>query len=185
MKKYFAKWLSTEGEIPKGAVTFFKEDNSRGLTSTKGLPDWVVEKANQKGWKAAKMFLCSRDIQVGDKLEMSNGSTFHIKYKTGIQHGLSAAQILVDAGKAWKVIGEISPAAVPYIQEGQEFDEKEIAIKYHEKYKCLCQESLGHEKESCVHYDGGTNKYVDGCYRKEQASTPYEIKIKCPWGCYH
>lgn len=60
MKPYFAKFLPTEGEITKSCKAF----DSKGILQT--LSDNPVLN-KLKDWKLAKLYLCSRDIKVGDK----------------------------------------------------------------------------------------------------------------------
>lgn len=62
MKKYFAKWLTVEGTINKGDMFYhpFSKTNMYSLGE-----DWVGTDC-----KLIKLFLCSRDIQVGDKADL-------------------------------------------------------------------------------------------------------------------
>jgi len=121
MKKYFTKYLPVEGEIkegdywkhPKAPNTIFPwtKAYARGPIST-GLMQKV------------KLFLCSRDIQVGDKMTRLDGSKFKAdKAPDGSAHW---------NGHAYKVIGEVSPDAT-WVKEGMEFDEEEIYRSYTER----------------------------------------------------
>jgi hypothetical protein len=60
-----------------------------------------------------KLFLCSRDIQVGDEVKILNESWEGI-YKAGM-----------DTEYMFKVIGEVSPEAV-WVKEGMEFEEDAV-----------------------------------------------------------
>lgn len=199
--KLFAKYRPVEGEIKKGDNFWIK--NVKGKNSlfekVEPHPEWkILEEdglhlsAKKVGTELVmtvaitectkvKLFLCSRDIQVGDKVLDKNGKEwetaelqkdFFDNKKQALESGL------------YKVIGEISPEAT-WVKEGDEFDEEDVQIKYHTIHECLCQKSLGYEDEACSHYSGGTNKYVDGCYRKEKLSTSYEIKVKGQCGHFH
>ena len=106
MKKYFCKFLPVEGEIKEG--DFY-------ITS----PDYkIVRKCEDRSWgtfemcKKVKLFLCSRDIEVGDKAWTTVGSCFDT-FKEGY-----------DKQYWFKVIGEISSEAT-WVKEGDEFDEYE------------------------------------------------------------
>ena len=75
MKKYFTKYLPVEGEIQQD--NFFLTPDGR-ISQCKdvleSLPQTIVN-YNGESWKEdelkrVKLFLCSRDIQVGDKYRM-------------------------------------------------------------------------------------------------------------------
>lgn len=112
-KIFFAKYLPIEGEIKK-------DDNALNPSNKKVVR---VNAACLKNlvtleWKKVKLFLCSRDIQVGDKFIHPNdlSKTFTATEDTIDWHST------IDT---FKVIGEISPKDV-WVKEGMEFDEKEI-----------------------------------------------------------
>lgn len=107
MKKYFAKYLPVEGEIKEG--------------------DWVINPNKPlqrayiqsdpiylKEYRKAKLFLCSRDIQVGDLVfalnEEEAGNVVDLKDLCYWQ-----------SKKSYKIIGEISPEAT-WVKEGDEFE---------------------------------------------------------------
>lgn len=89
MKKYFAKYLPVDGEIKKGDEYINSEIKVGEPTYGKiyiGLP-LVIEMGHKgvgykdkdyfrKYMRKVKLFLCSRDIQVGD--EFKDGETSHI-----------------------------------------------------------------------------------------------------------
>lgn len=147
MKKYFCKFLPVEGEI--------KEAKSPHVNDG----DFYIDregKIYRNGWKGisppvdifkfkkAKLFLCSRDIQVGDKVRSFNypeqeerevinlrvskkmvGKDTHseIYHLADIQYPNEIGTAAVS--QFFKVIGEISPDAT-WVQEGDEFDEDEV-----------------------------------------------------------
>jgi hypothetical protein len=121
MKKYFAKYLPVEGEMKEGCIAKEKYSinpkivevvaiNEDGMIKCKGDNLWYVPEALQ----TVKLFLCSRDIQVGDKVRGLDGSEEIIMTE-------GDKQLLFD-GNIFKVIGEISPDAT-WVKEGDEFDE--------------------------------------------------------------
>lgn len=181
MKKYFAKYLPVEGEINIGDKYFTK----RGVLHSCGIKPNSEMLNPEESLKKAKLFLCSRDTQVGDKVKWSE----HNPDKPWLTQFGTETTIMnlggLEPHPAWvKVIGEISPEAT-WVKEGDEFDENQLQIKYHITYRCLCKEKDGCEDESCQHYEGGVNKYVNGCYRQELLRTAYEIKVKGHCGHFH
>lgn len=129
MKTHFAKYLPVEGEIkegdywqhPKGPVFPWTEAYARGPIST-GL------------MKKVKLFLCSRDIKVGDGiktkckeewldakvLELPPEYSDYANYRIvcGSMESYSLGMYTI------KIIGEISPEAT-WVKEGDQFDEGE------------------------------------------------------------
>lgn len=120
MKQYFAKYLPVEGEIPIGSLMFFKIGGE--WTRPANFDDYLGVGIEEV--KLAKLFLCSRDIQVGDNV-----------YNTAQETYFKANQELVDMlndpnveiTTNIKVIGEISPEAT-WVKEGDEFDDEDINI---------------------------------------------------------
>lgn len=131
MKPYFAKYLSVEGEIkendllinPAGTYEYYR----KSLDITGSI---------YNGCKKVKLFLCSRDIQVGDMVqEIFYDGTLSKMYSFGKLPNINDLVILYN-GKLHhqtrieniiKVIGEISPEAT-WVKEGDEFTEDEIKI---------------------------------------------------------
>lgn len=123
MKPYFAKYLPVEGEI---------KDGQMGISINNALYTHAEHLGKEYG-KPVKLFLCSRDIQVGD--------TVHYLYdydiewvvdkvfKTTFKSGSTECPLNV----FYKVIGEISPEA-KWVKEGDEFDEEETAWRYEPEY---------------------------------------------------
>ncbi len=104
---YFTKYLPIEGEIKVGNRVQLKDDGSI-ITTTIDMPNYLA-------YQKVKLFLCSRDMQVGDKMCQSDGSGNETCFDS---------QIDKKAG-FMKVIGEISPAAI-WVKEGDEFKEDQI-----------------------------------------------------------
>ena len=102
MKPYFTKYLPVEVEIKEGEPF----DTIVGIYG-----------------KKMKLFLCSRDIQVGDTFHSFSGMS-ELKWD-------GKFQLHPDD---FKVIGEISNEAT-WVKEGDEFDESEIKIIQRPKYK--------------------------------------------------
>lgn len=137
-KPYFAKYLPVEGEIKEGDKVFHKGE----ILTAKSYDSWFtkwdfVEKSippveYDKDCKKVKLFLCSRDIQVGDKIRNdrrgiidaeitsfdSNGVTLTLK-GGNLKYPFDTAT----NDECYKVIGEISN---PDISKEQEFSEEEI-----------------------------------------------------------
>ena len=118
----FAKYLPVEGEIKEG-------DKFNSLYGE--LP----------GSQHTRLFLCSRDIQVGDKfrklsnseieftaskVEMGSGENYFPKEML-VWHTEDQLSWWLKLSETFKVIGEISPEAT-YVKEGDEFDEEEIEL---------------------------------------------------------
>lgn len=112
-KLYFSKWLPVEGEIKQG--------------------DWMIGGAEDESFgqvwqndnhfispedKKVKLFLCTRDIKVGD-------STFSFESNGFGPIGFHECADIqsCEMHNCISVIGEI---LTPGIKEGQEFTEKEI-----------------------------------------------------------
>lgn len=118
--KYFTKFIPVEGEIKEGDIirsetfgilkmierigSFFDcvrlESKNARLT------------ANPDKCKKVKLFLCSRDIEVGDKITLDG-----IEFATyeGNDYDSSWEELVING---FKVIGEISSAALNYVNEG-------------------------------------------------------------------
>lgn len=125
MKPHFAKWLPAEGRIREG--DYFESYLLKGeyeKADTKDKAEYA------KDLQKVKLFLCSRDIQVGDSYYNTDYNTYRVVKSFGttspnIVHFDDSS--LFDYRKdCIKVIGEISPEAV-WVKEGDEFDEEEVS----------------------------------------------------------
>jgi len=130
MSKYFAKYLSVEEEIKEGDALLH---DGTILFTIEELPKSFVNLANERDDKKVKLFLCSRDIQVGDTFNSANGTDFICEaigeekvYSVGGLHS-SVETVGHDRFYAYKVIGEISPNAI-WVKEGDELTEEQLGI---------------------------------------------------------
>jgi hypothetical protein len=115
---FFAKYLPEDSNmLTVGGMYWNKQHNKADLVSS----SFHLEVLKNGNFQPAKLFLCSRDIQVGDR---------EIYTPTGIklEHEVKFEDMATVASKeGWfKVIGEISPDALPYVKEGQEFDDNMV-----------------------------------------------------------
>ncbi len=135
-KPYFAKYLQGEGEIKDGDIVLLgntltkvvgiDEDMSlkaQELTGLKTRREWYQQKS-----VIQKLFLCSRDIQVGDKFNY-RGTTHNI-----LQYIDDSTKCLynqngekLEPQSCYKVICEISPAAT-WLKDGINFEENEVVL---------------------------------------------------------
>jgi hypothetical protein len=135
MSNHFAKYLPVEGEIKEGDMMFIKFPHPQGQIRK----CWYIYKHEEheeqlmiddpkdpnrgRGFlkrnevKKAKLFLCSRDIQIGDLVFAS-----HEEYAGNVIDELDLIKWR-DHYHAYKMVGEI---LTPDIKEGQEFTEKEV-----------------------------------------------------------
>jgi len=103
MKQYFAKYLPVEGGIKEGDIILdiFSQYSKAHKSNLQSRNPPKVK---------YKLFLCSRDIQVGDKVLDEEFCDWIVQ-----ENDLKALHLLT------KVIGEISPDA-RWVKEGDEFD---------------------------------------------------------------
>jgi len=165
MKPYFAKYLPIEGEIKEGDIVLIK-----GI-----LQFYFVDRVKETPSEKYKLFLCGRDIQIGDYihgLREGGWDTEHQGIALEQDRGYFFIEGIIEGGlrkfrlrQCFKVIGEISPEAK--VQEGDEFDYGEVLISY------CCEKG-----DEC-----------DKHFGEQLCSAPHEIlnliKIKCPWGHFH
>lgn len=188
-KPYFAKYLPIEGEIKVGEkyinLVFgltepYKEGGEhKGNYST--CEDRVVEtrtkyqnndmafngsKHSMK--KKVKLFLCTRAIQVGDKIKFQAGNEWFEDEVINILESLPERYALKNPDLSWiskelafKVIGEISEGAI-WVKEGMEFDEEDLSFYV----------SSHHSEQS---YSMTLNGFFDCNWQGEKY-----IKVKCP-----
>jgi hypothetical protein len=127
MKTYFAKYLPVEGEIKEG--DYFIRSKCNTIMHAGDIS--ITEKANLLKYPKAKLFLCSRDIQVGDRVWNQDSGYGEVKEidiegeTLGVKYDLQDYEVEEDFKYIVKVIGEISPEA-KWVKEGDEFDEGEV-----------------------------------------------------------
>ena len=177
MKQYFAKYLPVEGEIKEGDYYITATDYQK------------VRKCEDRSWgtfemcKKVKLFLCSRDIQVGDNIWAwdSSGNDNNLVDDFGIVLSLEYGGVKVkpknrtqeyirySKEEVVKVVGEISPDAT-WFKEGDEFNEEEVQRNH------ICYDnSFGSGDSYCFHC---------GCSTR-CLSEDYNYLIKGPCGHFH
>ena len=145
MKNYFCKYLPVEGEIKKG--DYFYDGSENGVFQAQ------IDMEQKGGCKKVKLFLCSRDISIGDKVRRPSGFSERPDLEFTVNSiGERDGKKLYKEGdenyhtkgteeNTYKVIGEISPDAV-WVTEGMEFDEDECdwndTNKYHDFIEIKC-----------------------------------------------
>ena len=154
MKQYFAKCLPVEGEIKEGD-TYWNPRRKIYQKAEKGddfdTLNTEYKTQGQKAYQKVKLFLCSRDIQVGDRIYSERSKqyyrvdgdepdTYHTLNPTGgwkcdmEEKGKeisSVGRLFTSVAKAesFKVIGEISPEAI-WVKEGDEFNEEQVQERF-------------------------------------------------------
>ena len=157
MKTYVANYLPADEEVNEGDSVFFDDPYKK----TSGFKDWsgyakvtvinaqhymidlvhTTTDVDLKDLKKVKLFLCSKDIKIGDKVYqidknhygeytgmIENWNTY--KIGEGKENLLSSPK-----DKLIKVIGEISTEAI-WIKHMDEIDEEEVYFHYnHRKFR--------------------------------------------------
>lgn len=120
-KPYFAKYLPVEGEIQEGGKYVYITNKVRVTKKSFPIPP-------NPDVKPVKLFLCSRDIQVGDKAYTGDPSMADLDtvYERAEdipvgESGLLTSSSFIKEKIAYKVIGEISPKAT-WVKGGDEFE---------------------------------------------------------------
>jgi hypothetical protein len=133
MKPYFAKYIPVEGPIKAGDRYVIRKSlglgaYTDGYIGTAAI-DFTPEAQRDQEASILRLYLCSRDIKVGDKdvhtqIMQSEGEEIihEVKYDYQLEmmKGLAEANNLVP----YKVIGPISPQAT-WMKEGAELEEDE------------------------------------------------------------
>jgi hypothetical protein len=132
MKTYFVKAIPREGNIGSGDSVFFKI-NGKWI----GPADFDSMLGPQiEDVRRAVFYLCSRDIKVGDTatemLDNGDFQDFEIHTENDIYPEF------IKAGLQFKIIDPVSPEALQWVKEDDEFDEyehwwfsKRYAPQYH------------------------------------------------------
>lgn len=113
--KYFTKYLPVEGDINHDDFYFSYKDGLRYK--------WLRTQTRKEGDKLAKLFLCSRDIQVGDEIISSNG----FKKKMESTDEIDRYMTLLSSQEVGKVIGKVSENAI-WVKEGVEFEKDDLFL---------------------------------------------------------
>lgn len=161
--KYFTKYIPVEEEIKEGdwfideyknIYKCIKKDN--GHTWSSGYSRSINIALSKK----VKLFLCSRDIQVGDTVRDKTGKEFIFTK--------DVAKFPKCYDLVYKVIGEVSPEAMIFVKEGMEFDEYEewwYSIKFKNFFFKYIEGDINREE------------YNDSLKREENVKR--YIKLKC------
>ena len=165
--KYFAKWLPVEGDfnmLKVGEKVFSYGADGDGPSK---LLDYTGE---ELGVCRAKLFLCSRDIQVGDenvKFIGTDGKCNDWYVTKPTESDSRRIREWQEKGaEVFKVIGEISPDAYSYVKEGDEFNEDNIwFIGIHRSFPDMNTTSTTYEEHKI---DLATGKYTTVCKIKGQ-----------------
>lgn len=206
MKLHFAKYLPVEGEIKEGDKFLLNNKHPAGeLRTCYWIEDdrLYIDKKEDRGWgfayrneaKLTKLFLCSRDIQVGDKT--NNGIIKEVTKNEGtnpdeiklLKYGVFFWYVFEQGGlgtnkNTFKIIGEISPDAT-WVKEGDEFDEDEIEKIYKKQFECLCEKPNMYrsEEQANCEYMVDDHRGGDLCIRRIDVLD--YIKLKGPCGHFH
>lgn len=153
MKQYFVKYLPVEGEIKNGNK-FLSNEEIKICVNENGRSSCLVN-----GDKKVKLFLCSRDIQVGDKykyIDETDNNSIHEGLANIIE--VREDEVVFDnktflyKREVIKVIGKISPNTT-WVKEGDEFDENQVEIVEEINYDGqVVQEEGIYIKGPCGHY---------------------------------
>lgn len=146
MSKLFAKYLPIEGEIKKGMKYILTKSlglgaYTEGYTGTAAI-DFTKEAQECQGGKILKLFLCSRDIQVGDRATEKLAIGEYEEFQIDTENDIFPDMIV--AGNQFKIIGEISSEAI-WVKEGDEFDEDQVFISK------LCRDTDANWQYACAY----------------------------------
>ncbi len=153
-KLYFAKYLPVEGEIKEGDW-FWSTPEVQGKKLWQNTSAISVTSNILSGYhlQKIKLFLCSRDIQIGDKyLEHTQVRPDRYSEFTADDETFFYEPNRIE--NAFKVAGPVSEGALTFVKEGDEFDKDEIKIfKYADSYDSkLITEMLGDKWEHGKHH---------------------------------
>lgn len=133
--KYFTKYLPVPGEIKEGDTFVCATPHGDKYTASSIKNGYVYTSPLSFRFRVRdcivlKQFLCSKDIQIGDKLKEcleDNVERTVDHFETVLPMGIYVFtdSEFVHIAQAFKVIGEVSPAAI-WVKEGMEFEEDDI-----------------------------------------------------------
>jgi hypothetical protein len=157
-KPYFTKYLAVPGKLKEG---------ERGISINNAIYTHYAHLGDDYG-KPMKLFLCSRDVQVGDEVTCIDPSS--------INFGKKAKHFEFGDTVNWvNVIGEISPEAT-WVTEGMEFDENELQVFVWDGYEENHEEFMTFNKEK---YEE-TQRFQFG-----DDDSYFLIQVKGPCGHFH
>ncbi len=122
--KYFAKYLPVEGKITDGENVMFKIDGE--WTEPCSFDSFIG--AGIQAVMQGKLFLCTREIQLGDEVYYK-GNKHIVIHKEENSDWLFIDPDpgpSIDPKELTKVIGEISPDSLGDVREGDEFDLEDL-----------------------------------------------------------
>ncbi len=123
---YFTKYLPVDGEVKIGDIYYNHLIHTYQSRTCEEDNSYV-------GFQKVNLFLCTNDLQAGDSIQNVAGEkgicdgvgNGNIWYHIGDSYGIYSGQ------KYWfKVVGEISPEALTFVNEGAIIDEEGIQLCY-------------------------------------------------------
>jgi hypothetical protein len=139
LNRYFAKYLPIEGEVKNNDTVIFKDRPYRGHATAQiqpdgriGCPDYKILPRKREDVQLLGLFLCTNNIQVGDKNVMYLGSdnNYHphpAPEVTGSDYRRLTEQQKLEGNQIFQVIGLISPDAT-WVREGDEFGDEGLKL---------------------------------------------------------
>lgn len=136
MKKYFAKYIPVDGTIYKGDKFLFTGTNVVYEAAWIPLsnPVLIASKCGnavvgEEDCRKVKLFLCSTEIQAGDKVLLETFEEVEVYEKHGTIWGrtLKNRELEIFTDRDFKVIGPILTSA-KWVKEGDQFNEDEIKL---------------------------------------------------------
>lgn len=139
MNKLFVKYLPVNGKINVGDIV---RNNLDGLVG-KTIRDISQPEIDDNEYSKLEPFICSNDIQIGDKVFLENDYNYIATVINKINN--SSRDIVLDkmpkdrengtldSREMLKVIGKISPYA-KWVKDGDELDKSEIKALYTKEY---------------------------------------------------
>lgn len=127
--KYFTKYLPVEGKVKEGDK-FFLGNSTLPLTKNSFLEKELPLSTDNDPKTLVKLFLCSRDIQVGDIItfqHLGGCGNFEVGEVDDVDKDIvwPIDNPDINISNCYKVIGELSPDAI-WVKEGDKFDEYEL-----------------------------------------------------------
>lgn len=201
MKRYFTKYIPVEGEVKEGDICYFTQFKEFGTAKMisgelcfvsfpqegKGSLTSPISR-NLDDKRPYKLFLCSRDIQVGDDIQHTSGENGVCDEIIGdALHFSGDIEGHYSSINQWfKVIGEISSDAV-WVSEGIEFDEDEIQPTTHiygwedeEGVENQFKKFIEKDKRYISHNVLNRDKYKDAPPEIDFSVKMQPYQIKCP-----
>lgn len=197
--KYFAKDLPVEGKGDIGCKWQWKNNikNTGWEDISRSDMDAIIAHGlePEPEFRKLKLFLCSRDIKIGDKVKTFNypeqnegkiinlrtskklvGAKDHseIYHLADIQYSHESSPTTAAISNFFKVVGEISPEAT-WVKEGDEFDEDDFRKRW---YSVRRETFLPH-----TYMDA--DEYTNLGEERRAGNLKIFIQIKGPCGHFH